>query len=170
MNRRDPSQLHYGARPHSESCTTPRSGGGCALEGEWHLLVFTVQGNLAHIRLVRPCVFSGAQRFIMVLTYKVNDLLITNVIDCSGWLRQPKPKRAPHQQNKLLTCCQHDARLFSVKDTYYYKCTSAAVNITVLVNTACVNVFRFDYDTVVCIYIHLQQISNFDVPISCKQV
>ena len=40
-------------------------------------------------RLVRPCVFSGAQRFIMVLNYKVNDLLITNVIDCSGWLRQP---------------------------------------------------------------------------------
>ena len=74
-------QLHYGARPHSESCTTPRSGGGCALEGEWHILVFTVQGNLAHIRLVRPCVFSGAQRFIMVLTYKLNDLLITNVID-----------------------------------------------------------------------------------------
>ena len=44
---------------------------------------------MAHIRLVRPCVFSGAQRFIMVLNYKVNDLLITNVIDCSGWLRQP---------------------------------------------------------------------------------
>ena len=48
--------------------------------------------------------------------------------------------------------------------------TSAAVNITVLVNTARVNIFLFEYDTVVCIYIHLQQISNSDVPISSKQV
>ena len=74
MNRRDPSQLHYGARPHSESCTTPRSGGGCALEGEWHILVFTVQGNLAHIRLVRPCnksnYFYKSNRADIIISWK----------------------------------------------------------------------------------------------------
>ena len=75
------------------------------------------------------------------------------------------------------------ARLFSVKDTYVLNhvlsfekfntsdpIPSAAVNITVLVNTARVNVFLFESDTVVYIYIHLQQLSNSDVPISCKQV